>query len=376
MKKRRKDYCLVPKKWKNAMNNVMTDENGKLQRDYWNILKGIGAFCVVLGHCAMPVQNFVYLFHVPLFFFISGYMYNEQKYGDAPYDNLKGRMKSWVKYVALYIVYILLHNVFGYYDMLRIDEPLYTKAQMVEQMAYAVIGDGNELLAGPLWFVPVLVIGSAFMGFVIYYSRMLEDRFKSKKIKFLFQGIVIGCSSIVGYLMIAYGWDLPAHMQIAFAVQPYFWAGYLLRNYMSDLEKYIKYWVGIILFLLLAIYSRDHLYSLVDGYVSPIMYLTAFMGFYVCMCLAKGICVLQKSNYLRSLFVKMGQASFLLMGTHFMIIRGIDRIYAGYHQDISMMYEHYLGNHNMLIPLYLVLGIGLPLLLQAFWNRLSKGVAK
>ena len=117
------------------------------------------------------------------------------------------------------------------------------------------------------------------------------------------------------------------------------WAGYLLRNYMSDLEKYIKYWVGIILFLLLAIYSRDHLYSLVDGYVSPIMYLTAFMGFYVCMCLAKGICVLQKSNYLRSLFVKMGQASFLLMGTHFMIIRGIDRIYAGYHQDISMMYE-------------------------------------
>ena len=61
MKKRRKDYCLVPKKWKNAMNNVMTDENGKLQRDYWNILKGIGAFCVVLGHCAMPVQNFVYL---------------------------------------------------------------------------------------------------------------------------------------------------------------------------------------------------------------------------------------------------------------------------------------------------------------------------
>lgn len=243
-------------------------------------------------------------------------------------------------------------------------------------MAYAVIGDGNELLAGPLWFVPVLVIGSAFMGFVIYYSRMLEDRFKSKKIKFLFQGIVIGCSSIVGYLMIAYGWDLPAHMQIAFAVQPYFWAGYLLRNYMSDLEKYIKYWAGIILFLLLAIYSRDHLYSLVDGYVSPIMYLTAFMGFYVCMCLAKGICVLQKSNYLRSLFVKMGQASFLLMGTHFMIIRGIDRIYAGYHQDISMMYEHYLGNHNMLIPLYLVLGIGLPLLLQAFWNRLSKGVAK
>lgn len=72
--------------------------------------------------------------------------------------------------------------------MLRIDEPLYTKAQMVEQMAYAVIGDGNELLAGPLWFVPVLVIGSAFMGFVIYYSRMLEDRFKSKKIQIPLSG--------------------------------------------------------------------------------------------------------------------------------------------------------------------------------------------
>ena len=48
-------------------------------REYWNIMKGIGIICVVIGHSWMQMQNFVYAFHMPLFFFISGYLYDEEK---------------------------------------------------------------------------------------------------------------------------------------------------------------------------------------------------------------------------------------------------------------------------------------------------------
>lgn len=350
------------------MNYIIRDEKGKLQQEYWDILKGIGALCIVIGHCIMPIQNFVYLFHVPLFFFISGFMFSEDKYGDYPYDNIKGRMKSWVKYVVMYVVYILFHNIFLRLDMLRIDESAYSPSQMVEQMAYAVIGDGDELLAGPLWFVPVLVIGSGVMGFIICLSRKIEKKTGRVLHKIIFQLLIICSLTTVGYLMILYGWDLAAHMQIALAVQLYFWIGYLMRNYVKDFEKYIKLWVSIVAFVILAIYSQSHLYSLVDGLVDPMMYVMSFVGFYFCMSLAKIICQVKHPKIVKKLFVSMGQASFLLMGTHFVIIRGIDRVYAGYMKDLSMMYDYYLGNHNCLIPLYLLLGIGIPLVLRGIWK--------
>lgn len=40
-----------------------------------DIAKGIGIFLVVLGHFAVfasPLYHYIYLFHMPLFFFISG----------------------------------------------------------------------------------------------------------------------------------------------------------------------------------------------------------------------------------------------------------------------------------------------------------------
>lgn len=38
-------------------------------------LKGIGIVCVVLGHVVLPISRYIYWFHMPLFFFVSGYLY-------------------------------------------------------------------------------------------------------------------------------------------------------------------------------------------------------------------------------------------------------------------------------------------------------------
>ena len=44
----------------------------------FDIAKGIGIILVVLGHCAFSFTNFVYMFHVSLFFIISGYFFSEK----------------------------------------------------------------------------------------------------------------------------------------------------------------------------------------------------------------------------------------------------------------------------------------------------------
>lgn len=37
-----------------------------------DVAKGIGILLVILGHLKNPIMDFIYAFHMPLFFFISG----------------------------------------------------------------------------------------------------------------------------------------------------------------------------------------------------------------------------------------------------------------------------------------------------------------
>lgn len=44
-----------------------------------DVLKGIGIILVVIGHSGCPnlLKDFIYSFHMPLFFIASGYFFNE-----------------------------------------------------------------------------------------------------------------------------------------------------------------------------------------------------------------------------------------------------------------------------------------------------------
>lgn len=37
-----------------------------------DVAKGIGILLVILGHLKNPLMDFIYAFHMPLFFFVSG----------------------------------------------------------------------------------------------------------------------------------------------------------------------------------------------------------------------------------------------------------------------------------------------------------------
>ena len=51
-----------------------------------NILKGIGIFTVVFAHNNYSIWGeYIYTFHMPLFFFISGFLENPNKYGFKNY---------------------------------------------------------------------------------------------------------------------------------------------------------------------------------------------------------------------------------------------------------------------------------------------------
>ena len=54
--------------------------NQQPRMDWLDCVKAIGMILVYIGHCHIPgVNKYIYLFHMPLFFIISGYLWNIEK---------------------------------------------------------------------------------------------------------------------------------------------------------------------------------------------------------------------------------------------------------------------------------------------------------
>lgn len=79
----------------------------------FSIMKGLGIIFVVVGHTSYsPVHNFVYLFHLAVFYFVAGYFFKD-KYIDDKLLFLWKKIKSlWFPLIGYGIVFMLLHNLF------------------------------------------------------------------------------------------------------------------------------------------------------------------------------------------------------------------------------------------------------------------------
>ena len=98
---------------------------------YWDILKGLGIIAVVTAHAGILVQE-INWFHLELFFFVSGFLFNAEKcldYGNFFLHKLK---TLWKPFVLYNIFFILLNNFF-----------ISVNCMLTQQMAkeYAVLLD-------------------------------------------------------------------------------------------------------------------------------------------------------------------------------------------------------------------------------------------
>ena len=145
-----------------------------------SISKGIGIILMVIGHifvCSdyMIVHNFIYAFHMPLFFMISGYCFSERHL-----ENLGGYVKRkmfslYYPYVFWLVLFVILHNFLIDINIYDINNlwgcySYYTEDSLIKQIYNIVFYlDGKEILVGQLWFVRTLFFVSLFGFFVIKY---------------------------------------------------------------------------------------------------------------------------------------------------------------------------------------------------------------
>ncbi len=135
-----------------------------------SITKAFGILLMVMAHAGCPkvAHDFIYMFHMPLFFIMSGYCF-KLKYVDAPkqfvWRRIKGLYFPYVKYGLLFLIF---HNVcfslniyngkFGYNGQVS---SLYSMSDFAHHAVRIVTSMiGNEQLLGGYWFLRCLFWGS------------------------------------------------------------------------------------------------------------------------------------------------------------------------------------------------------------------------
>ncbi len=121
---------------------------------FWDAFKGIGILAIVLAHSGFPHFRFLYLFHIALFFFVSGIFMNSS----MPFGMfIRKRMRTLVApYIGINILYFLI-------ERMGREEPWNITAKRVLKI---FLLDSDIRLLGPLWFIPFLFF-NVFCGYFL-----------------------------------------------------------------------------------------------------------------------------------------------------------------------------------------------------------------
>lgn len=214
---------------------------GKQRSLLWDIFKGFGIIFIVFGHTGKVGGAIVYLFHLALFFFVTGYFFNEEKYGDRPFVYLGHRIAgAWPKYVMYCTFFAVIHNYAVVHGLMTEGSVVYDTPQFVHSVIGSMVFERPELYSGPMWFVPLWLLGAVLFAGIVNVSRGLAryiQRISSYEVtKQACILILTAASIVIGQYVVDKGINVLYHMELAFVIEPFFAMGYFLRRYLPDIQ--------------------------------------------------------------------------------------------------------------------------------------------
>lgn len=250
--------------------------------DYIDIAKGLGMLTVIWGHISGGVTNiFVYSFHMPLFFFLSGLVFREDRY-----PSFKEFAKRKAKTLIIpYLIFSFLtwliwvaYNVVFHKSVTSYINPLIQT--IIAQ------GSGGFLIHNvPLWFVSCLLLTE----FIYYFISK-----QGKDIVTVVSCIVLAvvsfmmekCSAVFDFTL------LPWSIGVAFSAMAFYTGGNLIMKHkLIDIirgkcrDKAFLSWTSLVLMtvgLIILAPLNGHISMGHEQYNNRLLFY--FNGFLGCFC--------------------------------------------------------------------------------------------
>ena len=281
-------------------------------------LRGIAMFFVVIGHVALPksVNTYIYAFHMPIFFMISGMTHRANKY-----PTFSACVKDKAKK-------LLLPHVFMNIAMLPVwilNFKLLTNASPTLFELFKGIFFSNNLKyqtpSNATWFLVTLFV----IEVLIYLFERVANNCKERVAIF-----VILCS-IISYIESINKVKLPLfwHIDVAFTGIAFYYVGYLLMQQSKPItdKLNVKKWyylLTILIFVVIGSYT-SHL----NGRISMTANIQrSFFYYYItAFTLSFAIILIVIKLPIMRLFSYIGRNTILYVGFHIPMIRFIENSY-------------------------------------------------
>jgi acyltransferase len=202
-----------------------------MRLNWVDALKGFGIMLVVFAHYKLPValDTYIFSFHMPLFFFISGFLFNFVKYTGSAANFVKGRLRSLI---IPYFVFAVFTCLF-YFLLDELFSPGVVTIKFFEvdifYIVYSILYSQTTMISynGPLWFLTCL-----FVTELLFFWLAKRYYWQPEK---LVIGLIL--AGIVGYLYSIYvPFGLPWNADVALTAVVFYGAGNLFRKLMYSEE--------------------------------------------------------------------------------------------------------------------------------------------
>ena len=338
---------------------------------YIDVLRGIGIISIVIGHASwiitigtwkIPIGPFVYLYHLAIFFFCSGYLFkdNEKEIWSYIEKKLKGLYKPFIIYSVLYII---LRNMFIKMGILGGEE--YHVADFLIAITNSITFNSVGELLAAFWFLPVLFFSLCIFTFIHRSTMYIHKR----NMQLIIRIFICAAIGIVGLIVTEKHYGLLYNMQIVYLMLPIVALGHVYEKYMDKVNTIIGF-PGLLfsIFLLEIILKSDvgiinlSEFQIINKYL---FYPVTIIGIYFCLCLGK---ILSYSNKIKKIIAYVGKNSLHIMALHLLCIKIVD-VFAccitGQKDKLSL-YPH---SFNNIWIIYYIVGVALPIMI---WYSINK----
>jgi len=351
-----------------------------------SITKGIAIILMVIGHAEAPelLTNFIYTFHMPLFFITAGYFFN-LKYLSDPWTFCEKRFKGlYLPFVKWSILFLLLHNVFFHLGILNEQygnwtggvTHSYSFKNFVDRliMIFTSMNGYDEFMAGAFWFFRGLLVASIL--FLILF-KLIDSKLHLSPPRIA----ILICAGALAFTALRIGFGLKLRYIPNGGMREiwglfFFGIGFIYRQYELRIKENPALFLSYFCLLCVAAYMHlsgmNNRGKMIDILTLP---LTGTIGFLAVHYVA-GI-INRRENLIRDTIIFIGENTLYVFVFHIISFKIISLVKIWWYDlDFAQIGCHMVihhNNHNDLFWVaYSIIGVALPLLWLKCWRKYVK----
>lgn len=262
--------------------------NKRIRRVGWiDIARGICMLAIIAGHFGVNwIGNIVFLFHLPVFFILSGYLFKDVPL-TAGYIAKKFKtfmLPYFITCFAIIIIDAIVLIIHGDDSIASITGKIaddFTRSIWASGSCtkFGDIDLGGRI--GAIWFLPALFFATIFFSII---KRLIKNIY--------IQGGVIVSLALVAYITASQIW-LPFSIQSAMFALPFMYAGYEVRHnpkILAGINKFALFIISLIVCIFGFFYLEGSFY-MASAYTKDILFgfICAFAASYAVIYISKKI---------------------------------------------------------------------------------------